>query len=436
MNASGVNRDGVAVALIEDTLGSSNRRSWSLKSSRGTDPNRGAGINSVRHSLGGGIRSNSNPKSETMGDDSAISDDLLPAEHLGNSSKTKPRRASEGSYLSRSEGKGSSGELRCDKCGKGYKHSSCLTKHLLVPPNFLSYSFFQFPLLSLVALALFHYSHSRNHSLTSLVDHFHRWEHTPEWSYTSKLLISKHQQVQLLEAASVLVGMNQEASTEQEGSNSDYYSSASPAASGSSDVREEEGGYSSAETTPPPMSEHSALFPGMESGRTKRYSGNSSSFSRSYQSAPSSSFPAGSAFSQYQSQRRPSTSGIAAPADEEEAGLAAAVASLCSFGTPQNRPVLLPADVPPVPPLPAQYAEHNANRFSSQLGATAGQVLPAPFYQGLSDERDVEMDDSHNYRKRNYDYDEPYVPGSRNDEDDEGVFAMDGMTGYGQHFHA
>ena len=35
-----------------------------------------------------------------------------------------------------------------------------------------------------------------------------RWEHTPEWALTSKLLISKHQQVQLLEAASVLVNMN------------------------------------------------------------------------------------------------------------------------------------------------------------------------------------------------------------------------------------
>ena len=29
----------------------------------------------------------------------------------------------------------SGSELRCDKCGKGYKHSSCLTKHLFVPPS-------------------------------------------------------------------------------------------------------------------------------------------------------------------------------------------------------------------------------------------------------------------------------------------------------------
>ena len=57
-------------------------------------------------------------------------------------------------------------ELKCQACGKGYKHVSSLAKHL--------------------------------------------WEHTPEWNVTSKLLISKHQQVQLLEAASILVSMNED----------------------------------------------------------------------------------------------------------------------------------------------------------------------------------------------------------------------------------
>lgn len=63
-------------------------------------------------------------------------------------------------------------ELKCQACGKGYKHVSSLAKHL--------------------------------------------WEHTPEWNVTSKLLISKHQQVQLLEAASILVSMNDEDSEDTE----------------------------------------------------------------------------------------------------------------------------------------------------------------------------------------------------------------------------
>ena len=235
--------------------------------------------------------------------------------------------------------------------------------------------------------------------------------------------------MQLLEAASVLVGMNQDASPEQDNATSEN-SSASPDASGSSDVHDDYEGYSSAETTPPPMSEHYARADGLDTGRGKRYSGNSSSFSRSYQSAPSSSLPAGSGFANYQSQRRPSTSGLVAPADEEEASLAAAVASLCSFGTPQNRPVLLPPDVPPVPPLPAQYVEHNANRLSGHMGSTSGYGLPAPSYQRLSDQRDVDMDDENAYKRRNnQDYDDHSVHAGKVDEEDDGIFGtMDGLS--------
>lgn len=52
-------------------------------------------------------------------------------EHEKGNSKSRIRRASEGSR--KAEGKRTSGsELKCEKCGKGYKHSSCLTKHLSV----------------------------------------------------------------------------------------------------------------------------------------------------------------------------------------------------------------------------------------------------------------------------------------------------------------
>ena len=46
--------------------------------------------------------------------------------------KNRNRRASEGSPLVKGEGKRSMAELRCDRCGKGYKHGSCLSKHMCV----------------------------------------------------------------------------------------------------------------------------------------------------------------------------------------------------------------------------------------------------------------------------------------------------------------
>ena len=61
-----------------------------------------------------------------------LDDDLLPIEVPSNP-KPRGRRASEGIGLSKSEAKRASGELKCNKCGKGYKHGSCLTKHLWVP---------------------------------------------------------------------------------------------------------------------------------------------------------------------------------------------------------------------------------------------------------------------------------------------------------------
>ena len=51
---------------------------------------------------------------------------------INEKSKARMRRASEGgARLARGERRRSTaGELKCDKCGKGYKHGSCLTKHL------------------------------------------------------------------------------------------------------------------------------------------------------------------------------------------------------------------------------------------------------------------------------------------------------------------
>ena len=50
-------------------------------------------------------------------------------EDIAQKNNNRNRRASEGSHLIKGDSK-KSGDLRCDTCGKGYKHSSCLTKHM------------------------------------------------------------------------------------------------------------------------------------------------------------------------------------------------------------------------------------------------------------------------------------------------------------------
>lgn len=55
--------------------------------------------------------------------------------------KARVRRASDGQPLTKDGKKSNRIELHCEKCGKTYKHSSCLTKHLFVPiffPTLLS----------------------------------------------------------------------------------------------------------------------------------------------------------------------------------------------------------------------------------------------------------------------------------------------------------
>lgn len=98
------------------------------------------------------------------GEDVEYEDDEVEGTMMSSSVPTLSRE-----FVVRRISEGESGrlkqELKCEACGKGYKHISSLAKHL--------------------------------------------WEHTPEWNVTKKLLISKHQQVQLLEAASILVGMNE-----------------------------------------------------------------------------------------------------------------------------------------------------------------------------------------------------------------------------------
>jgi hypothetical protein len=244
------------------------------------------------------------------------------------------------------------------------------------------------------------------------------------------LLISKHQQVQLLEAASVLVTMNQDGTTPPD-SAKDFQSdqdSASPAASGFS---EQHDGASSADTTPPPQADmFNTYSSGSYTGRHKRYS-SGQSFSRSYQSAPSAnalysgSVPSASGFGHYSEQShesRPLSSGISR--NHEDEGLAAAVELLsCSFGsagTPRTLPVTLPEDAPPVPHIPAQYLGQNL--FSVTTLTPSHQPRQTESYTRHQVHLDgtIKMEES----EESVADDEDYEQGSRgrSDEDDDGVF--------------
>ena len=61
---------------------------------------------------------------------SAITDGpALSAFQGADRTKMRMRRASDGTRLTKKE-KAATGDLKCDSCGKAYKHGSCLTKHM------------------------------------------------------------------------------------------------------------------------------------------------------------------------------------------------------------------------------------------------------------------------------------------------------------------
>lgn len=278
--------------------------------------------------------------------ESAIDDE--PIELSGDDDPAKPqnprvRRASDGQPLSKDGKKSSRIEVRCAKCGKGYKHSSCLTKHL--------------------------------------------WEHTPEWSYTSKLLISKHQQVQLLEAASVLVAMNGKESPvlTPPDSSSEPDSAASPYSELELADRQ-----SSADTTPPPWF-GAATY------------GDSSPLHHLRPSFAS---------------RPPSSSG-ASGIGQEDRDLAAAVELLsCSFGSKDGTMVTLARDAPPVPRVPDHYLHQATSLTSAGFISSFPSRQPESFTRGelRRDSVDVKMEDSGD------DDDFDMRSRARSDDDDDGVF--------------
>jgi hypothetical protein len=258
-------------------------------------------------------------------------------------------------------------------------------------------------------------------------------------------LISKHQQVQLLEAASVLVAMNNSVgndpaavptTTTPPDSARDFISdrdSASPAASGYSEQQDR----GSADTTPPPQLD--AIHAANASYRSfgKRYS-SGNGLSRSYQTAPpyAASSAAGSVpsvsgfghFRQLSQDQRPTSSGRNATGQDDRE-LAAAVELLsCSFNSNANananggasRTVHLPADAPPVPPLPAQYLDQGMLAGTSFINSYPSRA-PESFTRGeMRRVVDAKMEESGESVMG--DDDEDMRSRARSDEDDDGVF--------------
>ncbi|KUI65388.1 hypothetical protein VM1G_00744 [Cytospora mali] len=303
--------------------------------------------------------------------DSAIDDQDNTSPEDGDSFQNgRVRRASDGQPHAKEGRRFNRPELRCEHCGKGYKHSSCLTKHL--------------------------------------------WEHTPEWSYTSKLLISKHQQVQLLEAASVLVAMNN-----QPTSPPDSARESSPSVFGGSS--EPMDGRSSANTTPPPHLET------MHSGEGERYHFSPlspfngdimrSGLARSLQAAPSessyaTSVPFGSGFGYHRQYLEPSPPPAGSSISGEADHLVKGVAMLsCSYNSNSGSQVgQLPQDIPDIPPIPAHFLSHASLGESPFLSSFPTQA-PESFTRGdrRRGSEDVRMengdDDDMRSRARSDEYD-------------------------------
>ena len=203
--------------------------------------------------------------------------------------------------------------------------------------------------------------------------------------------------------------------------------SASPPASGSSDLRD---GMSSTETTPPPQMDDHAV--GSYSSHShfgqrsiKRYSANSSAYSQSYQSIVFSDNGNGHYRHWSNVSDRPTTSGTSVAGSYPDDGntdqdMAAAVGLLsCSYGTPKSGAMNLPADVPPVPPLPAKFMDY-ASPLSGNTTVTPQQSSIRNSYR-YHESKDIDMDDDNFADEEDYRQSNSRSRG-RADEDDDAFF--------------
>jgi len=199
-------------------------------------------------------------------------------------------------------------------------------------------------------------------------------------------------------------------------------SSASPAASGSSDPADPSD-MSSRTSTLSELDEEDEEDSVKPMGRSVPSNSYADHFSHSYRSTgvgsiAGSSVPHDVSYLRRWStaERRPSNASVAfSGSPYEQSDLAAAAAGLlsCSIGTPKSGPTHLHGDVPPVPPLPAKYREHNRSRPVS-YGAFSEKNGDSPKTNSGRFHRqdynpDVDMEDESNAR-------------GRSEEEDDGIF--------------
>ena len=164
-----------AAAAVAATMKDSNGESANIPVAshrRGTSGRRGLESSSV--GAASGFSSYLSRSMNSPSRDSPVARKASPNSNDGSDSVNKPlntknrnRRASEGAHQVKGEGKRAMAELRCDRCGKGYKHGSCLSKHMCVYSPTLSCRLARFGACAMSALP-----------------------RSPSWSWSSPLLSS------------------------------------------------------------------------------------------------------------------------------------------------------------------------------------------------------------------------------------------------------
>ncbi|EFX00459.1 c2h2 finger domain containing protein [Grosmannia clavigera kw1407] len=354
------------------------------------------------------------------------------------------RRASDGQPLVK-EGRRSSTrmDLRCDKCGKGYKHSSCLTKHFGAARASISQT---------VGAALCTFRTVIGGVGTPTIR-----------SSCHHLLI---QNVQLLEAASVLVAMNNQhpnadvtvVNTPPESAR-DYTSERDSASPIASTYFEQNDGHSSVDTTPPPQLEGAMNIDGPKRDPSLPHSSPPASLlaerrhflqrfgpgnghggiSQSYQSGLPAGPVAGRTLSTgsvtsdafafghqpHRGSLRPSSSGRNTTGQEDNE-LAAAVEMLsCSFNSAGGEVHGFVQNMPPVPPVPAMYLGQTAQplddtSFISSFPSRAPESFTRGDRFSVSGCDDVMMEESS--ESLTDEDDDDIRSRARSDDDDDGVF--------------